>query len=718
MEIINPFIYDRPLNPIKDKDISIIREAKINEVILGLERGDYFALLAPNHTGKTTFIYQLTERIKQQLPNYRSIYINFEGIQHYNSEVFFQHLAQYIILRFRKEEWGGISGGTHIKNAGNFRHFLEIIASKIDFNLIFFLDGIEILSKEIAKELLFILKTIYIESTINQKFKKTTVLISGTVDLLELTVGEDAMTSPFNISEQITLSDFQEKEVLIFIQKLNDIGIKINKDCINKLYELTKGQPYLVQKICYMVVETAKEKLKNEKKEITMEEFNECIEQISEAEDEAFAYLTLKLEQELEDDVELLKILESLLYSKEDTYIVGKWDTSFKKLELAGVIAKEGNKIRIRTPLYEKVLKRHFTKAYFARIYFAKEKWGEATRDFKEHNISQKELKAVAEISHKQVGLITKTTTSMLKKLPLDKILDMILESIVQCLGFERSYLYLIDRKEEKLICNQIVDSKNQIDKDTLYHIYLKGDTKSHLATVILEQEEYLSPEIATQAKNDTYLRQHFGEKGSVLAIPLINEDKSMGILGVYNTNPIKEADRNLISFFANQIALIIKNDTICKRLRILNEISGLIASNTEISIILNLIIKKILEGLDFAEIGLFEFKDNVLKLKDNMDWSQKNEYKLGEGIIGTVAKNGKPNKISTTSQMSMTNEEVLAVPLKLETQVIGVLAVRSVLPNSFNTDDMEFLSTCAEQIVMAIDNAKHFEEIEQRFNK
>ncbi len=715
LETINPFVYARPLDPIKDKNISIIRKAKTNEVILGLEKGDYFALLAPNHTGKTTFIYQVMEKIKQALSGkYRCLYINFKGIEHYSLEIFFQHLAQYIILRIQKEGWGGISGGTHIKNAGHFGHFLEIIASKVDFNLIFFLDEVEILPKELVRELLFVLRTRYIESTINQKFRKTTVLVSGTVDLLELTTGEDTKTAPFNIAKQITLSDFQEEEVLIFIQKLEQLGIVINTNCINKLYEATKGQPYLVQKICYLVVELAKEKLKKEKKEITLEEFNKCIEQISEEENESFAYLTLKLEQELENDLELLNILENLLYSTEDTYIIGKWDTSFKKLELAGVIVREGNKIRIKNPIYEKILKRHFTKAYFARIYFAKEKWGKATQDFKEHldKISHEELKTSAEISQMQVGLITRTNTLLLKKLPLDKILDMILESIVQCFGFERSYLYLIDRKEEKLICNKIVDSKNQIStqvlnlKDSLYHIYLKGDTTSHLTTVILEQEEYLNPEISAEAKTDPYLKQHFGEKGSVLAIPLMNEDKSIGILGVYNKKPIKEEERNLISSLTNQIALVIKNDTLCKRLHLLNEIAGIIASNAEISTILNSIIKKILEGIDSSEIGLFEIKDKVLKLKENIDWGQKNEYKVGKGIIGLVAKSGKPNKVS------LPNEEVLAVPLKFETQVIGVLGVRSILPNSFNTDDIEFLSTCAEQIVMAINKDKYFEKI------
>lgn len=715
MEIINLFVYDRPLDSIRDRSVSIIREAEINEVILGMRRGDYFALLAPNHTGKTTFIYQLIERIKQVLPHYRSIYINFEGLEHYDLEVFFQHLAQYIILRFRKEEWTGISGGAHIKNAGLFKHFLETIVSKIDFNLIFLLDGIEVLSKEIARELLLILRAIYNESSTNPNFRKFNILISGTVDLLELTMEEDAKTSPFNIAKPIILRDFREDEVKVFIQQLKTFGIEINSVCINKLYEFTRGHPYMVQKICYMLVEIAQRKMKDKNKEIILKEFEECIEKLSAEGDEIFAYLTLKLERDLKSDLELLNILENLLYGEKDTYIVGEWDTSFKKLELAGLIVKEGNKVRIRTPIYKKVLKRHFTKAYFARIHFAREEYGKASTDFISYydDIKQDELKTVARISQMQVDLITKATISMLSKLSFEEILNKILEAIVQCFGYERSYLYLIDRKGGKLECYQVVDSKSQISKDKLLHIYLKGDIRPLLRWVILEQEEYSTPDIETQAKTDPYLKQHFGDKGSVLAIPLISEYKSLGILAVYNiSHPIEEKDRNLIFFFAGQISLIIKNDTICKRLHILNKISEMIASEEEFSTILNKVITKILDGIDVSEIAFFELQDGVLKIKADMNWSQKKEYKLGEGFIGVVGKIGKPNKILET------NEEKLAVPLKLEDKVIGVLVVRSVIPNSFDTDDMEFLSTCGEQIVMAIDKVKHFEEIERRFNK
>ncbi|MEW6619448.1 MAG: ATP-binding protein [bacterium] len=719
MEKINPFVYDRALDQEKDKAVSIIRKAEIDDVIIGLKRGNYFSLLAPNHTGKTTFIYQLMGEInKDNHLHYYSIYINFEKIKDYNLETFYQHLAQYIIFHVRKKGLGGMTGGTIIRNASLFRYFLENIASKIDSKILFLLDGIEILPKEIARELLLVLRTIYNESTINPSYSKINILISGTVDLFELTIGQDDKTSPFNIAKPIILRDFRKEEVLVFIQQLEIFGIKITPDCVNRLYEITKGHPYLVQKICYILFDTAQRKLKQGIEHITMEEFKESVEQIGMDEDETFTFLTLKIERDLEKDLELLKILETLLYDKEDIYIVGQWDASFRKLELSGIIIRDGNKIKIRTPLYKDILKRHFTKEYFARIYIRKKEYGKASIDFKDYydNMKQDELKNVARISQMQVGLITNVTISMLNKLPLDTILKNILEAIVKYFNFERSYLYLIDRKEGKLKCDQIVDSENQISKDKFWiDLTQKIERKPHLVEVILEGQDYFNPDIEEDAKTDSFLKLQFGEKGSVLAIPLVNENKSLGILAVYNSNsPISETDRNFISFLTEQITLMIKHKTICEQLHILNEISKIISSDKEFSTILSQIVKKVFEGINVAECAFFELKDGRLKIKSDINWSQASEYKLGDGVIGIVGRERKSHKISKING----NGEELAVPSEFEGNTVGVLAVQSVIPNSFDNDDMEFLSIVGEQIGMVVNEEEMVEKVNQKYNK
>jgi len=93
---------------------------------------------------------------------------------------------------------------------------------------------------------------------------------------------------------------------------------------------------------------------------------------------------------------------------------------------------------------------------------------------------------------------------------------------------------------------------------------------------------------------------------------------------------------------------------------------------------------------------------------------------KVGEvGIVGTVCNTGKP-RISLdvgkdTSHLrnpllSETRSEI-ALPLKIGLRIIGALDVQSQEMNAFHDEDITILQTMADQIAIAIDNARLFKE-------
>jgi GAF domain-containing protein len=93
---------------------------------------------------------------------------------------------------------------------------------------------------------------------------------------------------------------------------------------------------------------------------------------------------------------------------------------------------------------------------------------------------------------------------------------------------------------------------------------------------------------------------------------------------------------------------------------------------------------------------------------------------KVGEqGLVGYVTNTGKPRVAMDTGtdavffnnpDLPETRSEI-ALPLRSGEEIIGALDVQSDEPNAFSQDDINILSTLADQVGIAIQNAKQFEE-------
>lgn len=58
----------------------------------------------------------------------------------------------------------------------------------------------------------------------------------------------------------------------------------------------------------------------------------------------------------------------------------------------------------------------------------------------------------------------------------------------------------------------------------------------------------------------------------------------------------------------------------------------------------------------------------------------------------------------------------IFTVPLKLEEEVIGMLRIYTAEPREFSQDEIELLSGFAEQVSIALENARSFEDVRERY--
>ena len=272
----NPFQYHGHLDPVKDSLVFIHRDNQKKRIINGLADLNYYAIIAPRQTGKTTFMLQLINKIKDiEFYTYEPIYITLEDLVNIRKNEFYANIARKIINWLRNKyvftNSNLLNGYEKIKNnLGLEEFFIELskaefcyetpdgqqkkIGKKRNFKFIIFIDEIDAI-KNLSLEFLRTIRAIHEQSSFVEGFDRFSFIISGAINLAKLSLGR---TSPFNIAERVYLEDFMAEEVIGMIKNtLDSIQIKYYKSFPKEIFQETNGHPCLVQKLCGKIVDNA-----------------------------------------------------------------------------------------------------------------------------------------------------------------------------------------------------------------------------------------------------------------------------------------------------------------------------------------------------------------------------------------------------------------------------------------------------------------------------
>ena len=221
-------------------------------------------------------------------------------------------------------------------------------------------------------------------------------------------------------------------------------------------------------------------------------------------------------------------------------------------------------------------------------------------------------------------------------------------------------------------------------------------------------------------------IRQESINKGvcSFAALPLKRDKHVLGILFVNSQKPIDFTDniKGILELFAGQAAVTIENARLYDRLNFLVRISQIITSTIDLDEVLDRVLKEIILalGAHFGTVQLVERTTGDLIIRAYQGKVVGKEYQRverGKGITGQVALSGetilandlrsaKTKKDSGYLEYFAETRSELAVPIKIEDRVIGVLNLEHTQPNAFNENDVELLETIANQIATAIRNS------------
>ena len=164
------------------------------------------------------------------------------------------------------------------------------------------------------------------------------------------------------------------------------------------------------------------------------------------------------------------------------------------------------------------------------------------------------------------------------------------------------------------------------------------------------------------------------------------------------------------------------------KQFESISQITRTISSTRDLDSLLAQITTVINREFGFYHVGIFLLdtaKEYAVLSASNSEGGQRmlersHRLKIGEtGMVGYVTSTGRPRIALNTGtdavffnnpDLPETRSEI-ALPLKVGEEIIGALDVQSLEANAFKQEDINILSTLADQVSIAIQNARQYEE-------
>ncbi len=340
----------------------------------------------------------------------------------------------------------------------------------------------------------------------------------------------------------------------------------------------------------------------------------------------------------------------------------------------------------------------------------------------------------------RELTVLNEVGSVITSSLDLDTVLKRIMDKAVDLLQAEAGSLLLIDQETDELVF-EVTTGSGSLD---LVGSRIPLDTG--IAGSVARDGE---PVIIKDAQSDQRWYRGVDETTdfithTLIAVPMVSRGEVIGVIELLNRQdglPFDADDEQLLTAFAANAAVSIENARLftqtdqalaerVQELSMMQRIDRELNATLQYDRVMEIALDWALEmtGADVGFLAMMvesEEGERGLRLLVNRGYPEEalgpyreQNWPLDRGVVGRVARTGEPVLVDdvedsqdyVAAASGMVSE--LAVPIRREERVIGVIGLESSKPGQLDQKCLEVVTRLADHAAIAIENARLFRQV------
>jgi len=337
-----------------------------------------------------------------------------------------------------------------------------------------------------------------------------------------------------------------------------------------------------------------------------------------------------------------------------------------------------------------------------------------------------------------RLEVINQVTSLTAGTLALPRVYEKVAEAVRRLIDFDALGVTLLDRERGEF---RLFDVTTRTAVPEAFDLRM-ATPGTLTAWVASQQTARRIDDATTDPSVPPVSRELLSRRGfrSAILAPLLSQGQVIGTLNVthHKPNAFTDADVEVLTDVARPLASAIEHSRLhgeatrrAEELAALNRTTQLITARLDLPSVLETISRSVtaLMGSTGCGIGLLSPDRSLIEHAAahgfrTPEWRHL-AVRVGEGIIGQAVSSGRAMRSddlredARSARPDVDEKEgirsLLAVPLRVGGQIIGVISAFSTAPGAFGERHQTLLESFADQAGIAIQNARLFEEAQRR---
>ena len=351
-------------------------------------------------------------------------------------------------------------------------------------------------------------------------------------------------------------------------------------------------------------------------------------------------------------------------------------------------------------------------------------------------------LEQKVDLRTREISALYSVTTTVNQSLSLTDILDAVIAKIAEIFHFESTRVYLFNDEMKELELR--ASFEGDLKHSNVSRTFKRGEgvvgRVAESAEPMIFEDTLTDPRYAALSAT----KAKYGAKQRFFAVfPIKTQSQVFGSILFNARSPRKLTtdETRLLTSMSEHLAVAVEKASLFRQsekrsqqLSVLNTIGTAVSQSLDLEVVLREAIEKLIATLHFDASWIYmrdPSNENNLRIRayrglDEAMARSKDHRKLSSGVSGKIFKTGQrlvfedlqndkeyqrlsPRSVADTSLRSASGA---GFPIKAKHGVIGVLHLASKTRRHFSPDELQLIESIAQEIGVAMENARLFEEV------